>query len=266
MLGKLIKYDLQAASRIFILIHGIYILICLAARFFYMDKLNFDNPTELLVTSLALFMILYIVLISALGIFTSLQIAFRFYKNLFSREGYLSWTLPVSGVQHLWGKLISGYILLVIDATVIAAGILILVTGKNVTDAYSVIADSVTNELGMTISSFGLFVYLFVLVSCISSVVMIYFCIAVGQLFPGHRVLCAIAAYFITSFVIQIFSPLLMALMGCFPGYEFYQSKGAAMTVYMSKLFLASAILMLLILVIQYIATHYIMKKKIDLL
>ncbi|HIX64438.1 MAG TPA: hypothetical protein H9852_08440 [Candidatus Mediterraneibacter colneyensis] len=266
MLGKLIKYDLKAASKLFILLHGIYFLICVVSRFFYMDRLNFFRPDEPLVISLTLFVCLMTLLISALSIFTWLQIAFRFYQNLFSKEGYLSWTLPVSGPQHLWGKIISGYILMALDIIVISAGILLLVTGSNVTTAYSVIADQITQEMGISISSFSAILFAVCLISAVGSVIMIYFSVAVGQLFPSHRVLGAIAAYFITSFVIQVLSVILMIIFGCFPGYEFYAAQGSTMTDFLSGILTLSIALTLVITVIQYIATHYIMKKKINLI
>ena len=76
MLGKLIKYDLKSAAKIFFLLHVIYLLICLVARFFYMDRLRFEEPVEPLVFSLILFVTLMTLLISALSIFTWMQVAF----------------------------------------------------------------------------------------------------------------------------------------------------------------------------------------------
>lgn len=266
MLGKLIKYDLRSSAKIFILLHAVYLLICFIARFLYMDRLRFENVTEPLVLSLVLFFSLMALLLSALMIFTCMQIAFRFYRSLFSKEGYLSWTLPVSGPQHLWAKIISGYILMAADLIIIAAGITLLLTGNNVTTAYSVVADDLTNELGLSVGTFALILFISCLVSGISSVIMIYFSVVIGQLFPSHRVLGAIAAYFITSTVIQIISVILMVLFGCFPGYETYTLQGSAMTDYLLRLITISAVLMLIITIAQYIATHYIMKKKINLL
>lgn len=266
MLGKLIKYDLKSFAKIFILLHAIYLLICFIARFFYMDRLNFENATEPLVLSLVLFFSLMTLLLSALMIFTWMQVAFRFYRSLFSKEGYLSWTLPVSGPQHLWAKIISGYILMASDIIILAAGILLLVTGDNVTTAYSMIANDLTNELGFSIGTFALILFITCLVSAISSVIMIYFSVVIGQLFPSHRVLGAIAAYFITSTVVQILSVILMVVFRCFPGYETYTLQGSALTDYFLKLIAISTILMLIITIAQYIATHYIMKRKINLL
>ena len=115
-----------------------------------MDRLRFEEPVEPLVFSLILFVTLMTLLISALSIFTWMQAAFRFYRNLFSKEGYLSWTLPVSAPQHLWSKIISGYILMAADLLILSAGVLLLVTGDNVTSAYSMIADELENELGFS--------------------------------------------------------------------------------------------------------------------
>lgn len=265
MLGKLVKYDLKAAAKIFILIHAVYMIICFAARFLYMDKLNFTEPTEPLIFSLILFISLMTLLVSALSIVTCLQVAFRFYRNLFSKEGYLSWTLPASGPQHLWAKIISGYILMAADLIIIAIGILLLVTGSNVTTAYGKVADEVTAELGLPLSTIVLILFAVCLVSCISSVIMIYFSVVIGQLFPSHRVLGAIAAYFITSFIIQIISVIFMLLLGYFPGYNTALINGKDMMDYIFRLLALSFILMLVITAAQYIASHYIMKKKINL-
>lgn len=266
MLGKLIKYDFKASAKIFILFHAAFILACLLCRILFVDHLRFDAPIDPLVTSIAVFSSLMIFLCIAVNFATWLQITFRFYRNLFSREGYLSWTLPVSGVQQLWGKIISGYIFMAVDIIVIAGGILLLVTAKNITTAYSSIAPEMTEALGMPLSTLAFYLFLFCLVSGISAVIMSYFCIAVGQLFPGHRVLCAVAAYFITSFVVQIFSLIVMAVSGIFPGYNFLPDTGTAISDYLFNIFALSGVLSFIVTVIQYIVTHYIMKKKINLI
>ena len=162
--------------------------------------------------------------------------------------------------------MISAYILMAADLIIIAAGILLLVTGNNVTTAYSMVSDDLTNELGLSIGTFALILFVICLVSGICSVVMIYFSVAVGQLFPSHRVLGAIAAYFITSTVMQVLSVILMFLFGCFPGYMTYTLQGSAMADYLFRLIAVSLVLMLITTIAQYIATHYIMKKKINLL
>lgn len=268
MLGRLIKYDLKASGKLFILLHGIFLILCILARFLYMDRLDLTGPVDnnMLVLSLLLFFTLFTMFVSALTFYTLLQIAFRFYRNLFSREGYLSWTLPVSGIQHLWAKIISGCIFFAADILFIAAGILILVTGRNIQDAYSLAADEVTAGLGMPLGNFSLMLLIICLVSCISSVIMIYFSICVGQLFPGHRVLCAVAAYFITSTVIEVGSLIILFIFGYFPGYSFFAAEGASVYDFMTQILVISGVITAVVTAAMYIATHYIMKKKINLI
>lgn len=266
MLGKLIKYDLKAAAKLFLLIHGVYLLICIAARFIFMDRIRFTAPTNSLILSLLLLITLFSLLVSALMIVTEMQVAFRFYRNLFSKEGYLSWTLPVSAPQHLWAKIISGYILMAADLTILFGGILLLVSGDNVTTAYSTIADEVEIQFGISLRLFAVILFAACLISCLWSVIMIYFSIMIGQLFPSHRVLGAIAVYFIMNFVLQILSFILMAILGYFPGYEMYTSmQGAFMDMFV-RILIVSLVLTLILTVAQYAATHYIIKKKLNLI
>lgn len=268
MLGKLIKYDLKSSGKLFLLLHGIFLIFCVLMRFIYMNRLDLIEPVDekMLVLSLLLFFTLFTVFVSALMFYTQMQIAFRYYRNLFSREGYLSWTLPVSGIQHLWAKIISGCIFIAADTLIVAAGILILATGKNIRDAYSLIADEITRELGTTLGHFSLMLLILCLASCICSVVMVYFCINIGQLFPGHRVLCAVAAYFITSTVIQTGSLIILFISGYFPGYEFFAAEGATAYDFMIKIYVISGMISVVVTVAMYIATHYMMKKKINLI
>ena len=268
MLGKLIKYDLKSSGKLFLLLHGIFLIFCVFIRFIYMNRLDLIEPVDekMLVVSLLLFFTLFTVFVSALMFYTQMQIAFRYYRNLFSREGYLSWTLPVSGIQHLWAKIISGCIFMAADILIVAAGILILATGKNIRDAYSLVADETTRELGMTLGDFGLMLLILCLASCIYSVVMVYFCINIGQLFPGHRVLCAVAAYFITSTVIQIAGLISLFISGYFPGYEFFAAEGATAADFMIRIYAISGGISIVVTVAMYIATHYMMKKKINLI
>ena len=100
MLGRLIKYDLKSSGKLFILLHGIFLIFCILMRFIYMDRLDLLAPVDekMLVVSLLLFFTIFTVFVSALMFYTLMQIAFRYYRTLFSKEGYLSWTLR--GIRH----------------------------------------------------------------------------------------------------------------------------------------------------------------------
>lgn len=199
---------------------------------------------------------------------TWLIIAFRFYRNLFTGEGYLSWTLPASGIQHLWAKIISGCIWYLLNCFIEAGCVLFLVSGSNVTEAYSHIAPEVTAELGMPLSTFALVLFLLMLVSGPVSVIQTYFCVVIGQLFPAHRILGAVAAYFVSSFVIQILSFILQMGTGLLPEAFFIAQTGSdtQFATYFFATIGFSCIMMFIIAIIQYCVIHYIMKEKINLL
>lgn len=265
MLGKLIKYDLRASLRLFVLVHALFLAACLLIRIFIIDNMDFRLSEDSIVENE---LVLALTVIFTLSIFftvvvclcTEIQIAYRFYKNLFSKEGYLTWTLPVSPIQHLWAKIISGYILYVIDIIVVFAGILIMTTGKNVTTAYSHIASEMTKAMGMSISRLALLIFVFSIISALCTVIMLYFCFTLGQLFPGHRVLCSIVIYLIITFVFQIFYVISDLLFRFSP----QLSLNFAATMY--RTLLLTTAISYVIMIVQYIAIHYIFKKRINLL
>ena len=75
-------------------------------------------------------MVLVVLSIFAFIIFSELLVYVRFYKHLFTDEGYLTFTLPVKRYQILSSKLISGFVcgLATVIVTVIDAAIIILTT------------------------------------------------------------------------------------------------------------------------------------------
>lgn len=231
-----------------------------------MDQLDFNEVTPALVSSIILFSSVMLFLLIAVCFCTWLLIAVRFYRSLFSGEGYLTWTLPASAVQHLWSKIISGIIWYVLDCIIISAAVLILVTGRNVTEAYSMIEPEVTAELGISLGSFGLWLFVLMIISCFSSVITTYFCVTVGQLFPAHRVLCAVAVYFISGLIVQFISMGLMLLFRLLPGISFYSRSDDLIAQYLFEALGLSIAIMFAVSVIEYIGTHYIMKRKINLL
>lgn len=263
MLGKMIKYDLKSSVRVFILIHAVFIAICAGGRIFFMDRIDFNAPARVLVAPISIAFTTAIFLIAAISLCTSLMITVRFYRNLFGKESYLTWTLPVSGIQHLWAKIISGCILAVIDIVVIGAGILLLVTGGNVMEAYTAVKPEIIETLGLPLGTFALYIFIFSVIGSISSVLMIYFCICVGQLFPGHHALYAVAIYFISSFVIQIITLVIMVATGQF---DFYEANTGLIANHALSLLIPIIVFALILTVAEYIAAHYIMKKRINLI
>ena len=98
MLGKLIKYDLKSTSRILVIIHVFLILSALFMRFLITGRVEEDllmasGGSDVFYTLLVM---VYTLVIIGASFATCMVIAIRFYRHLFSDEGYLTNTLPVT--------------------------------------------------------------------------------------------------------------------------------------------------------------------------
>ena len=252
--------------KIFLLLHGGFLAVCLILRFLFLDRLDFSESPEKLVMPFTLIILLVTFLLAAVTMATSLLIALRFYRNMFSREGYLSWTLPASASQHLLAKFISGYVLAAADIVVIALGLILLLTGANITETYSQVASEMEIYLGASFGMYALKLFLFSGLFAFTSVIQIYFSIVLGQLFAEHRVLFALAFYFLTGVVIQIIFSVVFVAMGISGGWLTEYTAEFNLSQYTDNMYLITGIVSGILAVVEYIAANHIMKRRINLI
>lgn len=267
MLGKLIKYDLKYGAKIFGILHGILLIASILGRFLFVGKIDFNADSEIIVSSVSPFIALYVLLFTSINLGVAALLSVRFYRNLFTDEGYLSWTLPATPVQQIWAKTISGTIWYVLNVLITALSMVILVTSSNVTTAYAKIAPEMTTIFGMSLSRYSLIILGFSLASSLSSVIMIYACISIGQLFPGHRILGAILAYFILMVIIQVVVLGFMIIFNIFPGpYAETALIETDASHYLFSIFKMSGVITIILTILEYFAMHYILNKKLNLI
>lgn len=125
MLGKLIKHEWRAFWKIpafvslFLAIFTIFGVIVLNAKIW-----ETENPV---IQSLAAFVLLfYSIALIVISFVTVLYTALRFYKNIYSDEGYLMHTLPVTQKSLIFSKLIVSYAWTIITGLVIIFSIFVL--------------------------------------------------------------------------------------------------------------------------------------------
>ena len=185
MLKKLIKHDLKYGVRMFAVLHIILIIGCLMARFLVIDHLDFSADPEEFAPVIALLIVVLTMLFSAISFGCCIMYAVRFYKNLFTDEGYITWTLPASPLTQLWAKILSASIWYVLDLTICFAAAWFLISGDNIQSALERIKPDFQAALGMSFSSFCGLVAFFSFVGILSCVLFIYTSIAIGQLVPA---------------------------------------------------------------------------------
>lgn len=275
MLRKLIRYDMKSLNRFLPLLHLFMLLASVMIRFFVTGRISpqvSDSQADFI---LVLLFVLYFTSVTALTTGTYLLAGIRFYKNMFTDEGYLTKTLPITNGTHLLSKTIAGSIWAVVDMILIYLSVYIVVWTPYVQSLVSSNKEDIRAEFGLTgeyadlsLSTALAVLLLFSCFGAVSSIVMIYASVALGQLFSSHRVLGAVVSYFVISTVISVLSLVVMALFG----HETRLIVTASslemdfnLISYMIEVMKITAVLMTGISAVLYIMTYYIMNKKINL-
>lgn len=283
MLGKLIKYDLKSMNRFLIILHAFLLLIAVLLRVFVTSRIQLQTDEGSLLFAFAI--LAYVLAITGIAFGTAIVIAVRFYKNLFSDEGYLTWTLPVTPGTHLLAKTISGSIWSFIDNVLVFAALYIGIATPDFLRLFESQKEELMTELGfvgkyadITAGQLLAFFLLMGLLSCICNVVIYYASIVLGQLFPSHRVVGAVACYFAITTLGSVASFLFTGIAQLSSGnlnFRFivnFGAEGAAGTgmsltfvEYISQVLVISLGASLLFSAVLYIISYQLMKKKIDL-
>lgn len=273
MLGKLLKYEILAEYRKYAVL---YIGTIAAAIFFLLfDKgLSRLGDWTIIEVFSSLMAILFVIL-CFVSLFMVVVFAIsRFDKNLFRDEGYLMHTLPVKPWEHIAAKILASYVWFIISLIVIAIGISIVTCGFSwINDFIRSIRESLMTDLGggeevavMQSTLRGLMIYFTVTMVLYPAMLLvyIYFCIAVGSLFNGHRTLMAIVTFFAVNTVSQIIISVFMVAIGYFSKDSDISSVTAAAGIF-NKLEIFSGIFTIILYSAMAVVTNYIMSKRLNL-
>ena len=112
MFGKLMKYELKATYKWYLIISGVLAILSIFAGLLASSVITgastFTENTALTIGSIVVLVIFagYI----GLTLTNYIIIIRRFYNNIFGREGYLTWTLPTGSHTVLLVKVTSALI------------------------------------------------------------------------------------------------------------------------------------------------------------
>lgn len=267
MLKKLIKYDLKYGVRIFAVLHAVLIISCLLIRFLVIDHLDFSADPEHFAPAIAILIVILTMLFSTISFGCCIMYAVRFYKNLFTDEGYITWTLPASPLTQLWAKIFSASIWYILDLVICFGCSWLLIAGENVQSALKMIYPEFQNALGMSFSSFCCLVIFFSFIGIFACILFIYTSITVGQLVPAHRVITAIAVYFILNLITQLISFAASVISSVLPDYivSFSQAQ-PDFSEYFIQMLLIGSITTTVLAILGYVLTYRILQKKVNLI
>lgn len=222
MLGKLLKHEWKAVWKIPVLLIGILLAAAMMAGFTFHLPIWDSEWVGLPLSGVMMIITFYVAIIGvSLGI--TIYFAVRYYKNMFTDEGYLTNTLPVSSHQLLLSKVITMFswniisILAVAASIVIFMGMIILAfmepgDGKTIVDGFWELFDmSIWDSPYMQeFEGFCVSMIVMVLASAFSNTMTIVASVTIGQMVRRHRILGAFGAYFAIGTVMQIISTVIL--------------------------------------------------------
>lgn len=204
MLGKLLKNEIKATSRLFLPIYLAVLLFGFINRFMNpFDVANASSSFTVQAVLRTFSMLLYIGLIIGALVMTFVIMIQRFYKNLLGDEGYLMFTLPVKAWQHIVSKLLVSMLWFTLSFLTVISSVLIIANVPNLFGEIAKIIDAIKSYLG---TGGLLLIPLYFIIAMFYAIVTIYDSMAIGHLFSKHRVLASFGAYIGLYIISQIVS------------------------------------------------------------
>ncbi len=284
MLSKLLKHEWKSVTKVLFPVNLGIILLTIIGSIILSTEL-FDSRESF---PLALFLlILYALSLMSFTFITMIYVYVRFYKNLFTAEGYLMYTLPVTPIQLFHSKFLVGCfwctfnsLLSVLSTTILGfcAGFHAAATDNmnNLVNFYldGALSDtmektaetfSFSDAFGYSPAVFILMLLLLLLTCCVSSVLMGYLSILLGQLIEKYKLAASIGFYIVIYLATQTITSLVMLI----PNLHLLMSELEPGENFMSKYFInffpVTIVSQMILSIIFYLASHLLMRRKVNL-
>lgn len=268
MVKKLLKHEFMALGRMLVPMYIILLGLSLITRIIVI----FENDSVIYdIISVSSIVVLAIGLVVGV-IYTIVSCIIRFYKNLFSKEGYLTFTLPVSVEAHLGTKLFSSVVSYIASIGVIFLAFCVATSGELLVEIFKAagfLLGEAGEVLGANLIFYAIEFAAATLVSICTSFLLFYACMCIGQLAKRSRVLLALAIYFGYYYLTQILVTLGLVFMTVFEDTELFYDIISWIELHPTE-FIHVALIGALIIEavlggVYYLIARSIMKKKLNL-
>ncbi len=222
MLRKLLKYDMAAvwknalilsiASLIAAVASGCMIVITTLTR-------DLESPLGKMLNTVAnVILVLSLLTIVLAAIAIAITVLERFYKNLFTDEGYLTFTLPVSRSQIIASKTVNSVLWMIYSLALTLLSLVLAFLTYSVVGAATGLSNGSAPEntvTDITLDGWGIgyiiIVALLVLACLYYYTVMIQFCITLGSVLAKRaRLIAIIGIYYLVNMVLSLIGQTIM--------------------------------------------------------
>lgn len=276
MLGKLIKYEFKATSRYFVPIFIAMILVFFINSLLVYANLNYVEVNEVVVGIMIALTFGVIIALSIIGIYVSAK---RFAQGVFGDEGYLTNTLPVKTHEIIISKTVVmflfglfSFIVMVVSIGMVCVAMYSSLPPEGIKSFWDSLEQAypfITSDLILAI----VFFMISLIIGMISSPLLIFLCVSIGHLkaFVSHKYLVGILSYVIITVIVSIFSSTrfdqIFAGMNSTAEYvnPTIENNIQTMTTFFNKLSVESILQSVILIVVCYAATQFIVSRKLNL-
>ncbi len=280
MLGKLIKYEWKSVCQVGLILLGAIAMATLMGLLGFQAPMwnsmrsdsSFGAVTMNIVGVMALLFYVLLLVGAVYAIF--IYIVVHFYRSMYTDEGYLLHTLPVTENQILVSKILVGSVWIVLIFLGVILSLLTFfcflmsaVTGESIGEVLKEISglkDLLQYLFSEDILDVGscLSLVLNVVIGVPANLIVFFGAVSLGQLFSKHRVLMAILCYMGIAVVTGILQSVLQGIF--YTGVFGSGSKGFLLG-YLDFSMISSLILNVVLAVGCYLASYFINARKLNL-
>lgn len=218
MLGKLLRNEFKSTYKPMLIIYLMTILSTALGCFLFRDSSRSSLPDEVENVLTITFVLSYTFVVIALVILVFIMTCERFYKSMYSEQGYLTHTLPVSPLSNLNARLITSIVWLLISGVILALSISSINLANDPNGfinglraiSYRDLEQGALYSTGYHFPVLLLIILLLVLAACCNSLLLVYAALSLGQLASLHKIRAAIGIGIGLAFVEQIIATVII--------------------------------------------------------
>lgn len=274
MLKKLLKYDFKALFKYWWIAAIVSVgLGIIAGNCIPIVRSTKELPQILIVCSWLL-IILAVIGVGIFAAFATVMLFIRFYKNLFTDEGYLTFTLPVKRGTILNSKIISGVVFTFITILVnlLDVGFIFGIGYRDeifTKEFFEYFKDFVTEVF----KEFGAYTYVYMLevllifIAClILAALFLYICITLASIITKKaRVITSIGIYYGATCLFVFVSQLLLIFGANALGELIRGIPESTAKLLMALIALCFLLFILVLCGVMYVLEHYMIDRKLNL-
>ena len=265
MFGKLMKYELKATYKWYLIISGVLAILAIFAGLLASSVITGAASYTADTTYTIVGIVVLVIFAGYIGLTLTNYIIIirRFYNNIFGREGYLTWTLPTGSHTVLLVKVTSALIwsifcfISLVLSLLIFLGVIGLAQQQNIFDLLGPLFEHIGSSLIWQS-------LLFQVLATISGILMLYCAISLGQLFINNRIVMAFVFGFILWVVLSIIGRLFPSISISELSRTATMSSDTLSDVLVVN-FIPAYIYEVVKIVAMYFTVHYVTKFKLNL-